>query len=168
MTDDQMDLDLLRRWFDAVDAKNGIGEELYLAVSQLVPSANVELLIRSADRKSTLLTWRADQYYGPGWHVPGGVIRFKEEMKDRVEKVARRELSRDLASIEGPIGFHEMFNDTRDIRGHFLSFVFEVTLCEPPDEARRAGDDPEDGMWCWFDHCPDNLIPNQRQLRGYL
>ena len=52
MTDDQMDVGLVRRWFDAVDAKNGIGEELYLAVSQLVPSANVELLIRSEDRTS--------------------------------------------------------------------------------------------------------------------
>ena len=79
MTDDQMDVGLVRRWFDAVDAKNGIGEELYLAVSQLVPSVNVELLIRSEDRTSTLLTWRADQYYGPGWHVPGGVIRSRKK-----------------------------------------------------------------------------------------
>ena len=64
-------------------------------------------------------------------------------MKDRVEKVARRELNRELASIEGPIGFHEMFNHTRDIRGHFLSFVFEVTLADPPDEAGRRVMNPE-------------------------
>ena len=153
MTDYQMDLALIRRWFDAIDAKNGIGEELFLAVSQLVPSVNVELLIRSDDRKSTLLTWRDDQYYGPGWHVPGGIIRFKEEMKERVEKVAKREFDRKLASVNGPIGFHEMFNHTRDIRGHFLSFVFEVTLDEPPDEDRRAADELEDGMWRWVDHC---------------
>jgi len=168
MTNDQMDIGLVRRWFDAVDAKNGIGEEMYLAVSQLVPSANMEFLIRSEDRTSTLLTWRADQYYGPGWHVPGGVIRFKEEMKDRIEKVVRRELDRELASIEGPIGFHEMFNHTRNIKGHFLSFMFKVTLAEPPNEGRKAGDEPKDGAWRWFDHCPDNLISNQCQLRGYL
>ena len=113
-----------------------IGEELYLAVSQLVPSVNVELLIRSEDRTSTLLTWRADQYYGPGWHVPGGVIRFKEEMKDRVEKVARRELNRELASIEGPIGFHEMFNHTRDIRGIFCRSCLRSRL---PNRPMRAG-----------------------------
>lgn len=163
-----MDLQLLRRWFDEVDARNGIGEELFLAVSQLVPTLNVELLIKSVDRKSTLLTWRADQYYGPGWHVPGGVVRFKEKLEERVYKVAKRELGRDLATINGPIGFHEMFNTNRDVRGHFVSFVFEVTLKQPPDQRTQANDNPEDGMWRWFDHCPENLIPNQKQLQVYL
>lgn len=163
-----MDIKLLRKWFDGVDAKNGIGEDLFLAVSQLVPCLNVELLVKSIDRKSTLLTWRADQYYGPGWHVPGGVVRFKEKLEERVHKVAIRELDRELATVNGPIGFHEMFNVNRNVRGHFVSFVFEVTLKQPPDEKMRAYDYPIDGMWRWFDHCPDNLIPNQKQLRIYL
>ena len=91
--------------------------------------------------------------------------RFKEEMKDRVE-VARRELGRELASIEGTVGFHEMFNHTRDIRGISCHLCLKSRFTSTVD--RKAGDDPEDGMWRWFDHCPDNLIPNQRQLRGYL
>jgi ADP-ribose pyrophosphatase YjhB (NUDIX family) len=167
LLENHIDLKLIRR-FDAIDAKNGLGEDLFLAVSQLVPSLNVELLIKSDDRKSTLLTWRSDQYYGPGWHVPGGVVRFKERLLDRVHNVAKRELNRELATVSGPVGFHEMFNKNRDVRGHFVSFVFEVTLKDAPDEAKRAVGTLEDGMWRWFDHCPKNLIPNQKQLRIYL
>lgn len=168
MTDHPLDLALVRRWFDAVDASNGIGEDLYQAVSQLVPSVSVELLVKSTDRKSTLLIWREDEFYGPGWHVPGGVVRFKERLQQRVCKVAKNELNRDLASVDGPVGFHEMFNEDRDVRGHFLAFVFEVTLKHQPEKDRCAGDQPEDGMWRWFDHCPDDLISNQRQLRTYF
>ena len=168
MTDYPPDLALVRRWFDSIDARKGIGKDLYQAVSQLVPSVSVELLIRSTDRKSTLLIWRADEYYGPGWHVPGGVVRFKEPLQKRVYKVAKNELNRDLNSVKGPLGFHEIFNENRDIRGHFLAFVFEVTLAHQPENSRRASDEPRDGMWRWFDRCPDDLIPNQRQLRAYF
>lgn len=39
---------------------------------------NVDLLIKNVSSNETLLTWREDEYYGPGWHVPGGIVRFKE------------------------------------------------------------------------------------------
>ena len=91
MTKSQIDVDLIRQWFDNIDAREGIGQDLFLAISQMTPSLNVDLIIRSPDDTSTLLTWRDDQYYGPGWHVPGGVIRFKEKMIDRVHKVATAE-----------------------------------------------------------------------------
>ena len=168
VTDNPLDLTLVRHWFDSVDAKEGIGTELYQAISQLVPSVSVELFIRSTDRKSTLLIWRADEYYGPGWHVPGGVVRFKERLQQRVQKVVQDELNCDIAKMIGPIGFHEMFNEERDIRGHFVSFVFEVTLAHQPNSRQHASDKPSNGTWRWFDRCPDDLIPNQNQLRAYF
>ena len=164
----KIDVDMVRSWFDEIDAANGIGEDLYLAISQLTPSINVDLIIKSDDRLKTLLTWRDDRYYGPGWHVPGGVIRFKEKMLTRVHKVAEKELQRHLSSVNGPIGFHEMFNQTRDIRGHFISFVYEVTLAEPPDAEQGASKVPRNGQWQWFETCPENLISNQSDLRGYI
>lgn len=168
MDSDHIDVKMVRRWFDKIDAKKGIGEDLYLAISQMTPSVNVDLVIKSTNKNLTLLTWRDDQYYGPGWHIPGGVIRFKEKMMDRVHEVAKREFNRDLASVEGPIGFHEMFNKTRDIRGHFISFVFSVTLVEPPSLDNQIVSAPFNGGWQWFERCPDNLIPNQSALRRYL
>jgi len=164
----EINLDLVRKWFDEIDAAKGIGEELYLAISQLTPSINVDLIVKSDDGKKTLLTWRDDRYYGPGWHVPGGVIRFKEKLLDRVHKVARKELNGKLSRVDGPIGFHEMFNNTRDVRGHFISFVYQVTLAHPPAEGQFADDVPQNGQCEWFETCPDNLITNQSALRVYI
>lgn len=168
MSRSKTDVGLIRKWFDEIDAANGIGEELYLAISQLTPSINVDLIVKSDNGKQTLLTWRDDRYYGPGWHVPGGVIRFKEKLLDRVHKVARKELNTELSRVDGPIGFHEMFNKTRDVRGHFISFVYEVTLAAPPAADQFAGEAPQNGQCQWFEACPENLIPNQSALRGYI
>ena len=168
MSHSETDVGLVRKWFDEIDAANGIGEELYLAISQLTPSINVDLIVKSDDGKKTLLTWRDDRYYGPGWHVPGGVIRFKEKMLDRVHKVAKKELQRQLSTVNGPVGFHEMFNQVRDVRGHFISFVYEVTLSDPPPAGQGAAEVPTNGQWQWFETCPENLIPNQSALRGYI
>ena len=168
MSENELDVGLVRRWFDKIEARNGIGQDLFLAISQLTPSVNVDLIIKSADETSTLLTWRDDEYYGPGWHVPGGVIRFKEKMIDRVHKVAITEFNRKLLHVKGPIGFHEMFNTTRDVRGHFVSFVFSVKLNEPPDSKLQVVSDPFHGGWHWFEKCPENLIPNQSALRRYF
>ena len=168
MSKKEIDVEQVRRWFDKIDARDGIGQELFLAISQMTPSVNVDLIVKSPDDRSTLLTWRDDKYYGPGWHVPGGVIRFKEKMIDRVHKVASAEFNRELAKVEGPIGFHEMFNTTRDIRGHFVSFVFLVKLKAPPDRRMELISDPFNGGWRWFEDCPENLIPNQAALGQYL
>ena len=42
----EIDVGLVRKWFDQIDAANGIGEELYLAISQ-PPSINVDLIVKS-------------------------------------------------------------------------------------------------------------------------
>ena len=47
----EIDVDLVRKWFDEINASNGIGEELYLAISQLTPSINVDLIVKSNDGK---------------------------------------------------------------------------------------------------------------------
>jgi colanic acid biosynthesis protein WcaH len=35
----------------------------------------------------TLLTWRDDESFGAGWHVPGGIIRYKETAADRIVRL---------------------------------------------------------------------------------
>tara|TARA_Y100000991_G_C21894384_1_gene315216 strand:+ start:301 stop:810 length:510 start_codon:yes stop_codon:yes gene_type:complete len=164
----KIDFNLIRYWFESIDATKGIGEDLFLSISQLTPMLNVDLLIRSQDKTSTLLTWRSDNFYGPGWHVPGGIVRFKETMLERVKKVALHELKSTLDNISEPIGHHEMFNNTRDIRGHFVSFVYECTLKTNPPEELKAQKIKKDGQWRWFKSCPDNLIINQKALKKYL
>ena len=160
-------LDIIKNWFNSIDAKKGIGEELFLSISQLTPIINVDILIKN-NKNEILLTWRSDRYYGPGWHVPGGIVRFKETLLDRVKKVAKSELLLELENINGPIEHHEMFNNTRDIRGHFISFVFEVVLTQQPPIKLKSGTIPKEGEWKWFKKCPENFIHNQNALKIYF
>ena len=44
------------------------------------------------ENERTLLSWRDDQFTGSGWHVPGGIVRFKETMEARLGKVAETEI----------------------------------------------------------------------------
>ena len=124
MTKKTQPIDSISQVLDAIDGSAGIGKTLFESISRLTPAVSVELIIKSQDQQSSLLTWRDDELYGPGWHVPGGVVRFKETLTSRVDKVLKHEIGVSASKIEGPIGFHEIFNNQRDIRGHFISFVF--------------------------------------------
>ena len=72
--------------------KKGLPNDVFLFASRIMPMINVDLLIK--DKKlGTLLTWRKKgEKYPAGWHVPGGIIRFKEKASERVKKVAKLEL----------------------------------------------------------------------------
>lgn len=143
------------------DSRGGLPEDLFLFVSRLTPLATVDLLIQD-DRGRTLLTWRHDEFYGPGWHVPGGIIRFKEQMADRIRACAREELRAEVAADPSPIHVLEAFR-AGDTRGHHISLLFRCRLMTPPDESLRAVSDPPlPGQWRWHDRCPPDLLEEQR------
>jgi ADP-ribose pyrophosphatase YjhB (NUDIX family) len=73
------------------DPRRGLPEELFLFASRITPLVNVDLLVKDKLGK-TLLTWRDDGYYPPSWHIPGGIIRYKETFAERIKEVARTEL----------------------------------------------------------------------------
>jgi len=150
------------------DARQGLGEELFHAVSRLTPMVNVELLIRDEEGK-TLLTWRDDELYGPGWHFPGGVLRFKETFAERISAVARLELGSTVSHPEHPDEVRAATSDVRDIRGHFVSLLFNCQLTSALDDNRRATKtDPTNGQWAWHAQKPANLLPVQNRQFGYL
>ena len=60
--------------------KKGLPDEIFYFVGRLTPYINVDLLIKSPT-EGTLMTWRDDKYSGKGWHLPGGIIRFREKIK---------------------------------------------------------------------------------------
>lgn len=151
-----------------IRANEGLGKELYEAVSRLTPSVSVELVIKCPVENKTLLVWRDDELYGPGWHIPGGVVRFKETLEARALLTLKNELGLVNTKIPKPIGFHEIFNYQRDVRGHFLSVVFKIILDEPLNAKHEASPKPVEGQWKWFSNCPPNLIRNQEALREYI
>ena len=55
-----------------------IPKDIFLLSSRLSPVLNVDLLIKDESGR-ILLSWRDDPYVtGPGWHIPGGIVRLKE------------------------------------------------------------------------------------------
>jgi ADP-ribose pyrophosphatase YjhB (NUDIX family) len=149
-------------------ATRGLPEEIFLFVSSLTPMLNVDLLIRDADGR-TLLTWRHDAFYGPGWHIPGGIIRFKELAATRIAAVATGELGAEVSFCPDPLCIHELFNTSRDVRGHFVSQLFDCTLLSELDPSRRFdASAPRNGAWLWHERAPDNLIPAQDRFRPFI
>lgn len=154
----------LDQW--AGSGEGGLPEELFFFVSRLTPLVNVDLLIQD-EKKRTLLTWRDDHFFGRGWHLPGGVIRYKERAVDRIEKCAEEELGAGVDYEASPTAIVETAEERRT-RGHFISLLYKCTLQGEPDPARRAGEQPKVGEWSWHDHCPDNILKVQQVYRKYF
>ena len=76
---------------ETVNPQAGLPDEVFRFVSRITPLVNIDLLIKD-DSGRTLLSWRDDRYSGTGWHLPGGIIRFKEAMETRVKKVMESEI----------------------------------------------------------------------------
>jgi ADP-ribose pyrophosphatase YjhB (NUDIX family) len=140
------------------DAHKGLPEEVFLLISRLTPMCNVDLLIQHP-QKGTLLAWREDQYYGPGWHVPGGIIRYKEAMAARVHAVAEIELGAEVDFEPLPIAVNEMIVPEQRERAHFIALLFRCSLRGAPDgRLRFRAGRPKRGEWAWHEHCPKDLI----------
>ena len=70
--------------------KIGLPEEIFKLVSRITPLINVDLLIKDRSNK-TLLTWRnPGETTAAGWHIPGGIVRYKENVVDRIHAGARQ------------------------------------------------------------------------------
>ena len=149
------------------DPRRGLPEEVFRFVSRMTPLANVDLLIQDPAR-GTLLTWRADEFFGRGWHLPGGVIRYKETAGERVRACARQELGVDVAFDDVPIAVAQGINP-QDTRGHHIALLMRCHLLGEPDEGRRAvQSEPAVGQWRWHARCPDDLLPVHRYYAKYF
>ena len=147
------------------NAREGLPKDVFLLVSQLTPLVNVELLIKD-EEKGTLLTWRHDDFYGPAWHLPGGIVRFKELASTRIKKVAKSELGVTISFDSEPIEVNEIMNKNRDIRGHFFSLLYSCKLTSPLNKnSAFKEENPINGYWRWFKVCPDNLISQHETYR---
>lgn len=151
----------------AGNQRDGLPPPIFRLVSQLTPMINVDLLIRD-DAGRTLLTWRADEFYGPGWHIPGGIIRFKENIATRIAKVADAELGCTVDCSTQALAMHEIMAPHRDVRGHFISLLYLCTLRTPLAAHLRADDIPANGRWRWHDDCPAELIRVHEIYRPYI
>jgi ADP-ribose pyrophosphatase YjhB (NUDIX family) len=106
--------------------KKGLPDNIFYFVGRMTPFINVDLLIKCPDY-GTILTWREDKFTGKGWHIPGGIIRFKEKIEYRIKKTGQSELGVKIKNFKGPIVINEIFANQRD-RSHFISMLFQCYL----------------------------------------
>lgn len=146
----------------------GLPDDVFLLISRMTPLINVDLLIKN-EQNETLLTWRDDGYYPPGWHIPGGIIRFKETIENRIHACALNELGADVKFKKIPLAINEFIHPSRKNRGHFLSLLFECSLISPPDEnLRYKRGIPNPGEWAWHGTCPNNIVAVHEMYREFI
>jgi colanic acid biosynthesis protein WcaH len=168
-----MELASRERIFAELDAwaatpECGLPNELFRFLSRLIPLVNVDLLVTD-ERLGTLLTWRDDENYGPGWHLPGGIIRYKETAEARIQLTAINELGTEVEFEVAPIAIEQHIDRKRRERGHMISMLYRCRLAGAPVERLRQNPDaPEAGQWAWHRECPANLIPEQDRYRRFF
>jgi len=140
------------------DPSKGLPEEIFLFISSVTPMVNVDLLIKNK-KDQTLLTWRDEDSYQTGWHVPGGIIRFKETAESRIEAVALNELGATVEFKKVPLAVNEIILPEMKRRAHFISFLYECSLNSPLNQKLKYEQgNPKPGEWMWHDKCPENII----------
>jgi len=141
----------------APNPNSGLPDEVFYYISRTTPLVNVDLLIKD-ERNRILLAWRNDAYCGRGWHIPGGIVRFKETFEERLKKVAECEVGASIDINLSPLAINELINQQTDVRGHFISVLFQGHLSGEfaPDNKGLITDDP--GFLKWHDTCPVDLL----------
>ena len=145
----------------------GLPDELFYYVSRITPLVNVDLLIKDENGR-TLLAWRNDPTTGKGWHVPGGIVRFKETLEVRIKKVAETEIGTSVDFDPTPLAINQMILHESEIRGHFISILYKCSLPTAfiPENKGLSKIDP--GYLKWHDSCPNDLLKFHKIYRKYL
>lgn len=150
-----------------IDPVRGLGDELFVFASTLMPFVNVDLIATNRNGEF-LLSWRDDPHCGRGWHVPGGCIRLTETLETRLQKTARSELATEVAHEPAPFGVYEILTlqhrdgieDQRE-RCHAITLAY---LCRVPDDYAIPADRSipgTPGCLKWFRTLPDDLLEVQ-------
>lgn len=149
-----------------VDPTKGLPEEIFIFATQITPMVNVDLLVRDKEGR-ILLSWRNDEYCGTGWHVPGGIIRFKESANHRIEQVALNELGCRVKHGNEPVEIKELISDNV-ARSHFITLVYECEIdgdFSLEEQKRKKGDA---GYLAWHDFFPENMIRVHYAYKNYF
>lgn len=153
-----------------IDICEGLPENLFLFSTTLAPVANVDLFITDSNRQ-VLLSWRDDEHYGKGWHIPGGCLRLKETMKSRIQETAQKEIGCEVFYNPTPILVKELIlkharprlkNQLE--RSHNISILFNCTLPKEYAIHNLQNDEHSAGFLKWFDHVPEDLLEAHKDI----
>lgn len=148
------------------DPTKGLLEEVFLLVTRITPMINVDLLIKDENNR-TLLSWRNDVFHQPGWHVPGGIIRYKETFETRIKKVAEIEIGTVAKFDPVPIALNQIILEQKN-RGHFISLLYKCFVPSTFVPENKGLSENDAGYLKWHKFCPDNLLKVQDIYRTFI
>ncbi|OGV25852.1 MAG: NUDIX hydrolase [Legionellales bacterium RIFCSPHIGHO2_12_FULL_37_14] len=164
MTDLQKALATIERAVE--NPKKGLPQEVFFFVSRLTPMINVDLLVKDSQNRA-LLSWRNNTYGRPGWHVPGGIIRYKETIVDRIQTVARLELGATVEFEQNPAAVKQVIC-SHDTRGHFISLLFRCRVPDIYQIDNKNLNENDEGFLRWHAKCPEQLLSVHEMYREYI
>ncbi len=136
---------------------------LFRFITEVTATPNVDLLVRDPE-KGVLFAWRGDPF-GTGWHIPGSIIRHREEIAHRISACAREEFGCEVDAADRPTALVQIFDD----RGHSVSLCYQARLRGTPGRrVLRVDEIPEAGDLCWFTTPPVQLYPSHLVYRDLL
>ncbi len=147
--------------------ESGLPEAVFEFITRITPVVNVDLLIKDEIGR-TLLSWRDDTLHGKGWHIPGGIVRFREHLEERIKKVAELEIGAEVKFEISPIAVNQIINYERDIRGHFISILYKCFLSSEFVPQNQNMSSRDNGFLKWHKTCPQNLIKVHEIYRKYI
>ena len=149
------------------DPTAGLPDDIFYFISRTTPLVNVDLLIKDEEGR-TLLAWRDDMYAGTGWHLPGGIVRYKETFEARVRKVAETEIGTNVAFDPEPVTMNQLIHHKHRNRGHFISILYRCALSRSFVTENRGLKKNDPGYLQWHVRCPENMIRYHDIYREYI
>lgn len=151
---------------EVANPQMGLPDEVFYFISRMTPLINVDLLIKD-ERGRTLLSWRDDRYAGKGWHLPGGIVRFKETLEARIKKVAETEIGTEIEFVPVPLTINQVICDY-NIRGHSISILYKCFLSSKFIPQNKGLTEKNPGYLKWHNACPDDLLKFHEIYRKFL
>jgi len=154
------------------NSSKGLPEDIFYFVGRLTPYINVDLLVKN-DLGQTLLSWRDETMYdnsvGSGWHIPGGIIRFQEDISNRIREVALHEMgARLLYHSEQPLIVNQILDYKAKNRSHFISLLYRCKLEDNYEIDNNNLKEGDIGFLKWHTGVPKNLLRNHYIYKKYL
>jgi len=131
--------------------KKRASEELYNEFRSYFPFPTIDLLVIS--EKKFLLSKRLNQPYKNMWHLPGGMIRKNEKMRQATRRIGIEELHV-IPKIEKFFGTYESIHKFR----HDISHCFIVSI-----DIKKIDLENNTNLKL-FSKIPQNIIPFQSSI----
>jgi ADP-ribose pyrophosphatase YjhB (NUDIX family) len=144
----------------------GLPHNIFLFISRITPLVNVDLLIKD-EKGRVLLAWRDDKLQPPGWHIPGGIVRFKEKLEERIQLVAETEIGMPVKFDPIPLAMTQIISD-KNTRGHFISLLYNCFLSSKYPLKNSKLKERDKGYLKWHDSCPTNLIKVHEMYKKFI